>query len=246
MTTNGGILIAPTEPDLLKALGVSSSVPEKAGVDIMWPAFGGLVGVQRKEIGDLFSSIGNGRLNTELAKARTRLKVTWLLVEGSPFWGRDGRLSGRLGSFHSRWTRDGYWAFLSGIQASGVWVAFTDDLGQTVSWVERTCAWSWKEKHTSMMQRPNPRGRWGRADSKEWMVHLLSSFEGVSVGKALAILDVFPAPLMWTVSEEELRSVKGIGPTLAKRLTEALRPPGGLTEPNGHREDSARAKGADQ
>lgn len=216
-----GVLIAPTEPDLLKRLGSVSGVPEKAGVDVMWSAFGGLVGVQRKEVNDLFSSIQNGRLNSELAKARARLKVIWLLIEGQLYFDRDGRLSGRLGSYHSRWTREAFWAFLSGVQASGVWVAFTDDLGQTVSWCERTMKWSWKENHTSLMTRPNPRGKWGRADSKEWLVHLFSSFEGVSVGKALALIDA-GVRLTWNVDEDELLAVKGIGPVLARRLITSL------------------------
>lgn len=215
------MLVGSSEPPILKALGTTSSTPEQHGVDFIWPAFDGLVGVQRKEIGDLFSSIGD-RLNTELGRARARFKVTWLLIEGSPHWDRDGKLGGLLGSYHPRWTKTAFWNFVTGVQASGVWVAFTESVGETVAWLEGTKRWSEKDTHTSLMTRPNPRGKWGTPKSHEWMVHLVSSFQGVSVGRAEAILETYPQPLAWTVTEEELRRVKGIGPKLARALTQAL------------------------
>lgn len=219
------LLISPTEPKRLKELGSVSSAPEKCGVDVLWSAMDGLVGVQRKEVKDLMASINNRLLFEELAKARARLKAVWLLIEGDLFWDRDGRLAGELGDWYPRWTLTSYQNFLTGVQAEGVWVATTKDLTGTLEWVLSTKAWTEKEKHTSMAPtRRQPRGKWGTADNTEWMVHLLSAFEGLGVGRALALLKMYPNPLQWTVTEKELMKVPGIGKKLAQSLTRALAP----------------------
>jgi len=65
------MLVAPTEPMTLKALGTVSLVPEDYGSDFLWasPVFG-LVGVQRKEASDFVASVMDGRLDKELAQMK--------------------------------------------------------------------------------------------------------------------------------------------------------------------------------
>lgn len=220
--TDSGILIAPTEPPALKRIGVSSSAPEQYGVDVMWAVTEGLCGVQRKELGDLVSSMQDGRLAKEIAQMQDKLQVAAVMVEGRGQWGVDGAL---LKGFGPEVNRQQVRNFLYSIRLKGVWVEFTDDLNDTISAVRGLKRWTEKPTHDSLLKRPGPGGTsdWGKVTRREWAVHLLCGFDGIGVGMAQSIIDHFDGvPLQWEVTKEELMEVPGIGKGRAEKLMKAL------------------------
>ena len=99
------LLVSPTERRLLRLLGergLSSSLPERFGADILVFTPRGRLGIQRKEFpSDLFASLGDSRLTRELALMQG-LEFKWLIVEGTPTYTSDGYL---MDENYSRWTR---------------------------------------------------------------------------------------------------------------------------------------------
>lgn len=213
------LYIAPTEPPALKRLGKYSPLVEKNGVDIFWGTKTGLVGVQRKELKDLVSSMHDGRLNKEVAQMGNRLAIKVLLVEGFGKWGVDGTLMDTW----TKVTRQQVRAFLWSVRSKGVWVEWTENLNDTIQTVQWMVRYTRKKRHNALVGRPGPGGVWGRASDRDWAIHLLTSFDGVGPETASAIIDHFgQVPLRWTVEEADLLEVSGIGRVRAKKLMEAL------------------------
>ncbi len=214
------MLVAPSEPPLLRSLGTVSDLPERCGVDFLWPAKSGLIGVQRKEWGDLMASVqSDDRLAREVAQMRGSLDTAVLLIEGRPIWTTDGKL---LDSFHRGWTRKRYRNLLRGRMLTGILVDYSDSLADTVA-----CLEEWKsltEKEGTGLIRPKPAGEWGKPSSREWKVFLLESFDGISKVTATRILDYFGGelPLAWTCAPAELTRVPGVGPKRLKSLSSVV------------------------
>lgn len=221
------MLIAPSEPPALKAIGRSSQKPERFGADILFPAQGRLVGIQRKTIADLLASVRDGRLQREMAQM-SRLGLAVLIVEGRPRWTLDGQLISTSAGFGPQWSRSQHRGLLWSVQAKGVSVTHTDDLADTIDTVRDLAGWSRKRAHQSLNRRPKPSSTWGKAGHRDFALHLLQSFDGIGPIQAEAILDHFGGvPLMWLATERQLMQVPGVGKTRAKRLAEALELPAG-------------------
>lgn len=221
-----GLLVAPTEPKQLRALGKVSSVPERFGCDFLWSVKGGLAGVQRKEFRDLLASISDGRLNKEVGQMNRVVRPV-LVVEGCGHWTLDGELNDQ----YSRITRGQLRALLYSIRDRGIWVEASDGLADTEDVVAGIVRWTRKEVHRSLAARPKPQGRWGRVDHHGWAVHVMTSFPGIGPGTAESLIQHFGGvPLAWMVDERELAQVPGIGPVRARRLIRALERVDGLVE----------------
>lgn len=214
------MLIAPSEPRSIKILGTSSTVPETYGADILFPANGGMVGVQRKELSDLIASVQDGRLTKELAQMQ-RLGLAVLIVEGRPKWSTDGAL---LRDYGMQWTRSTHRNLLYSVQARGVWVEQTDDANDTVGAVLNLHEYLRKPKHHSLIRRPGPKSPWGKAGNRDWLCHFLQGLEGVGPELAERIVDYFGgrSPIAWQCTAEHLKGIEGIGPKRAKALMDAL------------------------
>lgn len=213
-------MVAPTEPRIIRSLGNVSSVPERHGADILFPANGGLVAVQRKELSDLIASVHDGRLGKELQQMKSGIAVGILVVEGRPRWSSDGVL---LRDYGMPWTRQAHRNLLYSVQANGVWVEATDDANDTVVAVLNLHEYLKKNRHSSLLRRPGPVSPWGKASNQEWAAHLLQGFDGVGPELAARIVEKFGRPpLAWTCVEDELREIKGLGPKKAAGLLAAL------------------------
>lgn len=215
------LLISPTEPELLRRMGETSTAPETYGADILIPGYGGLTGLQRKTTDDLLASASDGRLERELPLLR-RLPRRALILEGRWTWTADGMLAEARKPVTYRQ--------VMGILASVTWVHEvpilpTADLHETAELVGALEKWAGKAKHPSLLRRPSVRkeSAWGTATSRDFARHLLQSFPGVGITLADAIYDRFGrVPLAWTVSEKELLTVPGIGPHRARALHRSL------------------------
>lgn len=214
------MLIAPSEPKSIQILGRRSSLPEKRGADIMFPAHGTLVGVQRKEISDLIASLHDGRLGKEIAQMQSGLGIGALVVEGRLKWTNDGVL---IKDFGAEYTRTAHRNLLRSVQARGVWVESTDDAADTVTCVLELQAYLNKKSHSGLLKRPGPASPWGTVTNQDWCAHFLQGLDGVGPEMAQRILGHFGGlPLKWTVDVGELQQVAGIGKKTAEKLVNAL------------------------
>lgn len=205
------LLIAPTEPELIKTLGTVSSTPERYGADILWMdrAVGGLIGVQRKEVSDLINSVQDGRLAKEIVQLRA-VHLPVLIVEGSPHWTVDGALVHK----YTRWTRTQHHSLLRSVQQRGIIVEYTSSTAETVARVEDIVRWAAKDDHNSLDRRPKPSpDDWGKISDKAWALHLLQSVPGIGPKQAELIWDTFGrAPIVLDCTREELLAIRGLGP----------------------------------
>lgn len=215
------MFVAPTEPAALRALGIVNMLPERHGVDFLWPCQGSWAGVQRKEIGDLLNSAQDGRLGKELAQM-TALVHKWVLIEGTIRFGPDGSLMAGRGFVD--WTRAKWEGLLAAIQESGCKITMSADVRDTARVIGVLKKWAAKKRHGSLSTRPGPMSVWGKADSREWQMHFLQGIPGIGPDTAANILDAFGGvPLRWTVGESELKKVKGLGPKKIAAMMEAVR-----------------------
>lgn len=218
------LFVAPTEPPALRALGKTSSLPERYGVDVLTASrVRGLCGIQRKEFKDFLASVDDGRLTRELNQMR-ELKTAVLLIEGRPRWSVDGGLLDRWRS-GNRWTKTALRNYLRSVQDRGVWVEYTDDLVDTIASVRSFVDWCAKTNHKSSSTRPAFKGTWGTPDDREFAVWVLQSLTpGLGPTRAGAIFDAFGRlPLRWDVDAKEMLGVKGIGKVQVERLFKAVR-----------------------
>ena len=225
------ILVAPTEPAQLRAIATKVTLmPESWGVDVLIHVNGVKVGVQRKEVGDLIGSLGDGRLAMQLSQMQCA-NADWnvLLLEGETKYTNDGALIGQWsGGARGRGGRDVFMdSHLTGVLWSlaaveGVTVMRTGSLAETVRWVQATEKWWAKDGHKGLRVRPaQGGGAWGRGVSRVWGAWVLQGWPGIGAGLAERIVDKFGrAPIGWTCSAKELAEVKGISLERARKWVE--------------------------
>ncbi len=215
-------LVSPAEPLLIRALGTTSAVPEKLGADIVWAdrTLGGTIGVQRKVYTDLIASEDDGRLTKELLQL-PQCRMAFLIVEGRPTWTVDGMLNHQHLGY---WSREGYRSLLRSVQTRGVIVEHSDDEADTISLIESIAKWIAKGTHRSLDRRPKAgTDRWGQKTHRGTQAHILQSVDGIGPAQANAILDHFgELPLQWSVGEDDLKAVRGLGPKKVKAMVAAI------------------------
>lgn len=215
------MLIAPTEPPSLRALGTVSMYPESHGVDLIFVARGRWFGVQRKEFSDLLASMTDGRIGQQVSMMQG-LAGAMVVIEGlgSARWADDGRL---IDQYHTV-TRDQIRSLLWSVRSRGIWVDQTDNLADTIRLVSAFEAWCKKPAHTSLDVRPGPVSMWGKADNRDWQLHFLQGLPGVGVELARRIVDTLGMPVGWQVTRDELLSIDGLGPKKVDRIMAMLAP----------------------
>lgn len=215
------VFVAPTEPERLKAIGLSSLLPEEYGVDILWESELGRVGIQRKVFpGDFLASVHDGRLNKEYAQMRS-LDLAYLLLEGKEFWTEEGALIRDPSGVRRAWSRDQHRNYLASVQLRGVMVLSSDDLSDTLRMVAALRVWSNKPDHHSLDTRPNPSGdQWGKVTNLDYQSHILQGLPGIGPKQSQGIIATlgFPLCLREGVDREALMTVPGIGKGRADKI----------------------------
>jgi len=213
------MIVSPTEPPALKAIGSVSMLPERYGCDLLFAAGGKFYGVQRKEFKDFIASVADGRLGQQVAQMQN-VEQAMVVIEGEGRWTDDGVLLDRYADM----TRSSMRKLLWSVRDRGIWVDFTEGLGDTIQLVKAFEEWCKKGGHTSLMGRPKPQSQWGKAANRDFQIHLLQGVPGVGVELAQRIVEKFGGvPWSWDVGVEELMTVDGIGKTKAARMMEVLR-----------------------
>lgn len=222
-TTERGTVVE-TLRQLADSAGVAvtrSWLPETLGLDYAWvDVHDNWTGVQRKELNDYVASLRDGRLSREIAQMCSETSNPVLVVEGRMM------VSGRAGEGVVALRGHGPGVAYSGvikqmltIANTGIRVLFTEDERRTAEVIMAAFKWSMVATHSTGANRPAPTNDWGKPTNRDWQVHLLQGIDGVGRKTAEAILDTLGyCPLRVTASEEELRSVPGIGKVLARRI----------------------------
>lgn len=213
-------MVSPAEPDArVKALGRVSSLPERFGCDLLWVAGGKKFGVQRKEVADLRASVEDGRLGKELGQMRQGGVRGLVVIEGRVTFTPDGTLLD--GGFGRPWNRAGWWGVQFAIQLEGAWCMTTASVVETCAATEAFKKWTEKDRHSGLHARPGPTGLWGsKANDADWGKHVLTGFPGIGPELAGRMFNMGGrVPLEWTMTEEEMMRVEGLG----KKRVGALR-----------------------
>lgn len=215
------MLVSPTEPFPIKALGTVSYLPERYGADILIMSKKMRTGVQRKRFPeDFIASLADGRLYQQIEMMR-QLDRSMLIIEGFGSWTSDDMLMDARLNF----SRQQLFALFFSISFEfGLQIFQVRDINDTIRMVKTLEVWAQKDKHNSLRSRPGAqRDAWGRRGNKEYAAHLLQSFPGIGPELAGRMVEHFgKAPIQWEVSEEELRGVPGVGKLKAKKIWEAL------------------------
>lgn len=225
------MLISPSEPKELHALGTVSWRTEEYGADVLWVANHRTVVVQRKELGDLLSSAEDGRLGEQIAKMQAA-DVRALVVEGKvrAIGGTSGEMEGVIsirggGKFARPWTMGQYRALLWSVQMRGVLVDHTESVQGTVGWLKKFEEWTRKKSHGSLLNTRGPvvKNIWGAVDDVASMRHLHLGLPGVGVEMAGRLVEqggIIGLKQGW--DEERLLGVKGLGKVGVKKILGVL------------------------
>jgi ERCC4-type nuclease len=193
------------------------------------------VGVERKTLLDLLSSMTTGRLSGHQIIGLTQhYDWVYLLVEG--IWKPD-KDTGMLQHINRR----GKWApvaqgsrrfmvrdvynFLNTLQVMcGIVTVTTSNHWETARWLTSCNGW-WEKgwsKHKSHLQFQKPIVH-AQLSKPSLVTRMASQLTGVGWDKARKIGSQFPTmEMLMDASEEDLTSVEGIGPRMAERIWEEL------------------------
>lgn len=217
------ILVSSTEPAALLPGHLRNTIPEAHGVDVLWSseAYGGLCGVQRKEVKDYIASLRDGRLGKELLQMG-ELKWVCLILEGVLQWNSDGVL---VASYGAEFTKTQLAMSLLSIQERGIRLVFTSSLAETTAILKSIFSWTKKDSHNSLLNRGDASqlSTWGIAGTKEYSIYLLMGLPGISHTLAERVYDHFgKVPMRWECTMAELMEVKGIGKGRAEKMWKVL------------------------
>ena len=196
------------------------------------------IGVERKTIGDLVNSITTGRLSGhQLPGLLESYHKVYLIIEGMWKGGRPmpGQTAGFLEvhTYGGRWkelnrgkrmfrARD-VWSYLTTLEATGVVVRCTYDIGHTCQMIEDLGHWWGKrwEAHRGhdMMNRVGPTEAALNVEKPSRIRSVAASLPHIGWKRSKAVVDKFRTiEEMSIATEEEWRGVEGIGGVIAKEV----------------------------
>jgi ERCC4-type nuclease len=199
-----------------------SSLPEKHGMDIVTLGRVGPIGFQRKTLPDLQASLLDGRLYLELAQfvGSDSLPSGFLIIESELRRTVDGEL------IDSSISLEAVRSIIAKCYSCGVGHFQTTSIADTSRAIDSVSSYL-NKPGTSSIRRPKliEADGWGNINNRSYALFLLQSFPSIGPRNAAAILDHFGRiPFSWSVTEDELTAVPGIGPKTAKALIQALNP----------------------
>lgn len=219
------MFVSPTEPKELRDLGTVSLLTEEYGCDVLiWDhSIGSWMGIQRKEMGDLVASIGDGRFAEQIAKMQ-QLDRQVLLIEGRGEWGSDGKW---MRGYGARISWSGMQQLINSVRLTGIWTVSTDRLTgpcSTSDWLTSTETWAKKDTHSGLLATRGPvKKTWGTSDNADYQRHLLLGLEGMGPSLAERVLATTGMPLGWRSGMPEgLSAVPGVGPKKIAKWVKAV------------------------
>jgi ERCC4-type nuclease len=193
------------------------------------------IGIERKRIRDLISSMESGRLVAhQIPGMLEEFERAYVVVEGlwKPDRNRNLCLYGKGGFKPLRYGKRRYGSkdihsFLLSIQEMfGVRVIITGSATHTAAWIDDIHYWYNKSRHRTgevMMTNPIPANGWnGRRPSTVALV--AKELKGVGGRKALDLAKIFPTVQdLVNATVPDIMKVPGIGQTIAEGIWRQLR-----------------------
>lgn len=212
------MLVSSAEPASLRALGDYSPLCEQLGCDFLLLTKAGLIGIQRKTQADLMASLRTSdRIARELPMMQSEtLAHAILIVEGEPSqiqkaWG------GQKWKREHAFSRPEYRGIILSIQQLGIWVIETFDMDDTAGTLLQMQTFFDKGSHVSLLRRPKPKHTSNPA--RDAAIHAMQSAPGWGYKQCALVYDHFGyAPFTCSVTEAELKAIKGIGPVRARNF----------------------------
>jgi len=217
------ILVSPSEPPEIRAVGDTAATPEEFGADLLVVAEGQVAAVQRKRFpDDLLSSLSDGRLAAQVVRMQAA-DMRIVVLEGQPVWTSDGVLVGYDYGQGRQFTARALWGIMWSLHVAwDVLTCWTLSTAETRRFVEALDQWLAKPVHElgwSRAKRSEPSR--GRRQTRARQLHFLQGLPGVGPGLAAAILDEFGhVPMRWTVPPVRMLEVEGIGRKRLSKLGE--------------------------
>lgn len=194
------------------------------------------VGVERKVITDLLSSISTGRLTGhQLPGMAKDYYKSYLIVEGKWKAGGDGVIEilrkGRWESIQHgrRFKYMEVMAYLNSLtMLGGIGVWFTGNMAETIATIQALFGWWQKdwEQHKSHleMHKPAPPTAFLNPDGPSLLRRMAMELPGIGWERTKQVEVAFPTIVdMVNATQEEWEGVGGIGKVIARTVYEALR-----------------------
>ena len=215
------LIVSPTEPARIRALGITDLLPEDYGADILFASPTGIVVVQRKTIPDLIASMRDNRLASQIPLLQ-QADHPILLVEGRPVFTDEGHLLSDRTQFH----RIGWYGVCLSLQfAHGIHLITTDSMDDTIAWLKYAPSWFDKPEHTGLLSRSKPTDNLGHMTPRDFAIAVLQCFPGFGPTIATRVYDFFGrVPLIPSpgIDATKLAQVPGVGKTRAQAFMRAL------------------------
>ena len=210
------LFVSPTEPERLRNMADRVSMhPEDYGVDVMVHGLAHSIGLQRKTISDLVSSLGDGRLAEQVVKMR-RLDQTLVVVEGPMRWTNEGELL--LNGWGEKLDLQRWRRIQLTLLGAGVHVVTSTDLEDTAHWITVACRWADSHDHSTLKPVGKAmRGEWGERRLEHYQMSVLCTVPGIGPELAQRIIEEVGFPFRLE-NGHRLNEVKGLGPKKMKEI----------------------------
>jgi DNA excision repair protein ERCC-4 len=217
------ILVSPTEPLHVRAMGKVSSTPENSGCDVLIVSRRKKLGIQRKRFPeDLIASLEDGRLSDQLTKMASLDRACVVLI-GYPRFTGDGELV--YNSYSQRtWTFGSIWGAVASMaleaRVGTFWVRDEQEFVALMGVLE---GWNGRERHTTVSTRSRPKAKGWGISRKVQEAHFLQGLPGVGPELAERIVERFGGlPLKWAVTPTEMMTVPGVGKQKVEKMREMV------------------------
>lgn len=221
--TIGSVLLVDVhEPGkIVQRLGARAViVPLDVGDYQFWSHEGWQVTVERKEIGNLLSSLSSGQLVDQLTRLVKAADIPILLTEGRIGVDEDNKVLVD-GHWSSRWNFDSVANFLLSWQMRGVYLIQTHGWRDTAARLLSISEFFAKPEHDSHLQRQR---LFSLAPTRNPKLALVRCLPGIDITLGQRLLSTFPTILdICQASVEQLTEVEGIGKEKANRIYAAFR-----------------------
>lgn len=226
------VLLSPSEVSIKAIMGkdaIVSTLCEEKGADILIYSEKGLVGLQRKAVpNDFISSFTDGRFARLLPLITTNCAFYRVVCEGKfKFW-PDGTVHLGMTKNHkrvpSRFNRSHIHGMINDLEfIYGIQIHWTDDVEDTVRYIESVQRFMSADKHVGLFTRPKAQAAWLVPTDKDIHLWVLQSFGGIGVSTATKIIEKFgKAPLRWTCTVDDLCKIPGISAKAAQQWISCL------------------------
>jgi len=171
----------------------------------------GNIAIERKEAGDLNSSITDQRIFEQTTRMAADFDKAYVIIEGDPYEESRGPTNSSIA------------ATLASIShKKNVHVVYTPDHVQTAKVVSKLAEYVESNEEYRLEEEVLERTS---VDTESLVVHTLCGIDGISPTKARVIREEVAESVseLLTADPEDLQEVDGVGPTLSQRIHDQLR-----------------------